>query len=66
MKVMLRETDAGALLAYVPKKDLEEEVVKQTEDGDARILTLKNGWELSVSKLDIMGLPKTVDAKRLS
>jgi nitrogen fixation protein NifT len=67
MKVMLRMNDAGTLVVYVAKKDLEEEVVKQT-DGDAgKILTLANGWELEFSELpDKSCLPLTVEAKRLS
>lgn len=67
MKVMLRQNDLGKLLVYVAKKDLEEEVVSQTTDGDAQILTLSNGWELSISGLtNPIELPKTVEAKRLA
>ena len=67
MKVMLRLNAKGHLLAYVAKKDLEEEVVHQTTEGDARILTLSNGWELSISGLeDPLRLPQTVEAKRLN
>jgi len=67
MKVMLRENSAGTLLAYVAKKDLEEEVVSHTTEDNQRILTLTNGWQLSVSGLsDPIQLPKTVDAKRLA
>lgn len=67
MKVMLRLNDAGNLVAYVAKKDLEEEVVKQT-DGDAgKVLTLANGWELEFSELPPQdSLPITVEAKRLA
>lgn len=66
MKVMLRNNDAGHLSVYVPKKDLEEEVVKQTVEGDGKILTLANGWELQFSNLtDETKLPQTFDAKRL-
>ncbi|WP_353930861.1 putative nitrogen fixation protein NifT [Okeanomitos corallinicola TIOX110] len=67
MKVMLRMNDAGTLVAYVPKKDLEEEVVKQV-DGDAgKVLTLANGWELEFSEIPPKEkLPLTVEAKRLS
>ncbi|MGJ3249067.1 MAG: putative nitrogen fixation protein NifT [Elainellaceae cyanobacterium] len=67
MKVMLRENAAGTLLVYVAKKDLEEEVVSHITEGNQRILTLTNGWQLSVSGLgDPIQLPKTVDAKRLA
>ena len=66
MKVMLRNNDEGHLSVYVPKKDLEEEVVKQTVEGDGKILTLANGWELQFSNLnDETTLPQTFDAKRL-
>ena len=67
MKVMLRMNDAGTLVAYVAKKDLEEEVVKQTDSETGKILTLANGWELEFSEFpDKSRLPLTVEAKRLS
>ena len=67
MKVMLRMNDAGTLVVYVAKKDLEEEVVKQTDSEAGKILTLANGWELEFSELpDKSCLPLTVEAKRLS
>ncbi|MBD1215385.1 MAG: putative nitrogen fixation protein NifT [Dolichospermum sp.] len=69
MKVMLRMNDVGTLVVYVAKKDLEEEVVKQTdnEEGKGKILTLANGWELEFSEIpDKSCLPLTVEAKRLS
>ncbi|MDJ0658377.1 MAG: putative nitrogen fixation protein NifT [Crocosphaera sp.] len=66
MKVMLRREDEGNLSVYVPKKDLEELVVKETVEGDGKILTLANGWELQFSNLnDDTTLPQTFDAKRL-
>jgi nitrogen fixation protein NifT len=66
MKVMLRNDENGQLSVYVPKKDLEENVVKQTVEGDGKILTLANGWELQFPNLnDETVLPKTFDAKRL-
>jgi nitrogen fixation protein NifT len=43
---MLRKNTAGHLSVYVPKKDLEEEVVEQKEGDDGKILVLTNGWEL--------------------
>jgi nitrogen fixation protein NifT len=59
--------DAGTLVVYVAKKDLEEEVVKQTDGEAGKILTLANGWELEFSELpDKSRLPLTVEAKRLS
>ncbi|MEH2164991.1 MAG: putative nitrogen fixation protein NifT [Nostoc sp.] len=66
MKVMLRMNNAGTLVVYVAKKDLEEEVVKQTDGSDGKILTLANGWELEFRDLpDAANLPQTVEAKRL-
>jgi nitrogen fixation protein NifT len=59
--------DAGTLVVYVAKKDLEEEVVKQTDSETGKILTLANGWELEFSEFpDKSRLPLTVEAKRLS
>ncbi|MDZ8055383.1 putative nitrogen fixation protein NifT [Nostoc sp. 106C] len=67
MKVMLRMNDAGHLVVYVAKKDLEEEVVKQTDGAEGKILTLANGWELEFRELpDQNSLPLTVEAKRLA
>ena len=67
MKVMLRENTGGGLLVYVAKKDLEEEVVSQTTDGANQILTLSNGWTLSIAGLtEPITLPQTVNAKRLT
>jgi nitrogen fixation protein NifT len=59
--------DAGTLVVYVAKKDLEEVVVKQTDSETGKILTLSNGWELEFSEIpDKSCLPLTVEAKRLS
>ncbi|BAZ31207.1 NifT/FixU family protein [Cylindrospermum sp. NIES-4074] len=67
MKVMLRLNDAGTLIAYVAKKDLEEEVVKQTDGEQGKVLTLANGWELEFTELpDSKSLPVTVEAKRIA
>ncbi len=66
MKVMLRRNGEGHLSVYVPKKDLEEEVVNQTTGPEGRILTLANGWQLAFKNLDDdTQLPLTLDAKRL-
>jgi len=63
---MLRMNDAGTLVVYVPKKDLEEEVVKETDGAAGKILTLANGWELEFSDFpDKSRLPFTVEGKRL-
>lgn len=66
MKVMLRRGSNGHLSVYVPKKDLEEEVVKETVGEEGKILTLANGWELAFPNLEEpLQLPQTFDAKRL-
>ncbi|MGE5656723.1 MAG: putative nitrogen fixation protein NifT [Actinomycetota bacterium] len=67
MKVMLRRTAAGQLIAYVAKKDLEEEVVSETTGPEGMIYTLANGWELAIAKFpDPLQLPTTVEAKRIA
>ncbi|NEO31954.1 MAG: putative nitrogen fixation protein NifT [Symploca sp. SIO3C6] len=67
MKVMLRNDDTGKLIAYVPKKDLEEAVVEQKQGEDGQILTLANGWILGIPNPEEPAkLPRTVEAKRLS
>jgi nitrogen fixation protein NifT len=67
MKVMLRMNDAGTLVVYVAKKDLEEEVVKQADSEQGKVLTLANGWELEFANLpESQNLPQTVEAKRLA
>ncbi|MCF4965659.1 putative nitrogen fixation protein NifT [Nostoc sp. CMAA1605] len=67
MKVMLRMDNVGNLTVYVPKKDLEEIVVKQTDGAEGKILTLANGWELEFPEIpDASNLPKTLEAKRLA
>lgn len=67
MKVMLSKNADGRLTAYVPKKDLEEEVVKETDTENGKVLTLANGWQLVFTNLpDPLQLPKTFEAKRLA
>jgi nitrogen fixation protein NifT len=67
MKVMLRKNGTGNLTVYVPKKDLEEEVVKQSDSESGKIFTLANGWELEFTDLeDPLKLPKTHEARRIS
>ncbi|MDJ0632401.1 MAG: putative nitrogen fixation protein NifT [Xenococcaceae cyanobacterium MO_188.B29] len=66
MKVMLHKNDLGHLSVYVPKKDLEEEVVEQTTTPEGKVLTLSNGWQLSFKDItDDMKLPQTLNARRL-
>lgn len=67
MKVMLRQNTAGHLIVYVPKKDLEEEVVKEEITAIGKVFTLANGWELAIPNWeDPIKLPQTIEAKRLS
>ncbi|MFY7802216.1 MAG: putative nitrogen fixation protein NifT [Limnoraphis robusta] len=66
MKVMLRQSASGNLSVYVPKKDLEEEVVEEKVGEDGKIFVLANGWELMFPKLEEpFDLPLTTEAKRL-
>jgi len=66
MRIMLHKNELGHLSVYVPKKDLEEEVVEQTDTPEGRVLTLANGWQLAFQDLaDDMKLPQTLNAKRL-
>ncbi len=67
MKVMLRNNSLGHLVVYVAKKDLEEEVIKQEDTSEGKILTLANGWELSIQSFtEPLKLPQTIEAKRLA
>lgn len=67
MKVTLHTNHDGQLMVYVPKKDLEEEVIGQVWNDGACTFTLANGWELEVSDLsDPIPTPKTVQAKRIN
>ncbi len=67
MKVMLRQNSLGHLVVYVAKKDLEEEVIHQTDSDDGKIYTLANGWELVMPLLEEpIKLPQTVEAKRIA
>ncbi|WP_413167107.1 putative nitrogen fixation protein NifT [Capilliphycus salinus ALCB114379] len=66
MKVMLRKNAAGNLSAYVPKKDLEEDVVEEKMGEDGKIFVLANGWELMFPQLEEpFDLPLTAEAKKL-
>lgn len=66
MKVMLHKNSLGHLSVYVPKKDLEEEVVEQLITSEGKVLTLANGWQLSFKGLtDNSKLPQTFNAKKL-
>ncbi|WP_338333191.1 putative nitrogen fixation protein NifT [Acetobacter sp. LMG 32666] len=66
MKVMLRRNDRG-LSVYVPKKDLEQQVIAQEKEtlwgGWVR---LKNGWVLELPSMETdTKLPITVNARRI-
>jgi nitrogen fixation protein NifT len=68
MKVMIRRNENDVLSAYVPKKDLEENIVEHDNDdlwgGN---VTLANGWVLALPEMPAdTRLPKTVEAKRVS
>ena len=68
MKVMIRRNAAGELSVYVPKKDLEEPIVSQEKpELWGGVVTLANGWELSLPAMAAdTALPVTVEARRLS
>ncbi|MER9864130.1 putative nitrogen fixation protein NifT [Mesorhizobium sp. M0185] len=67
MKVMIRRTDAG-LSAYVPKKDIEEPIIKlEKEELWGGTVTLRNGWRLLLPDLPRdTRLPITVEARKVS
>ncbi|ESX78744.1 protein fixU [Mesorhizobium sp. LSHC420B00] len=67
MKVMIRRTEAG-LSAYVPKKDLEEPIIKlEKEELWGGTVTLRNGWRLLLPDLPRdTRLPITVEARKIS
>lgn len=67
MKVMLRQNSLGHLVVYVAKKDLEEEVVKQEDTAEGKLMTLANDWQLVFTNLEEpMKLPQTVEARRVA
>ena len=67
MKVMIRKDAAGALSAYVPKKDLEEPIVSMDKpEMWGGIVTLANGWRLALPEMATdTRLPITVEARKL-
>lgn len=67
MKVMIRKDAAGALSAYVPKKDLEEPIVAmENPEMWGGTVTLANGWLLQLPEMAAgTSLPITVDARKL-
>ncbi|NES95332.1 MAG: putative nitrogen fixation protein NifT [Desertifilum sp. SIO1I2] len=67
MKVMLRRNPSGTLLVYVAKKDLEEEVISESDTDAGKHFVLANGWELLAPDLsDPLKLPQTVEMRRLA
>lgn len=64
---MIRKDAAGALSAYVPKKDLEEPIVSMDKpEMWGGIVTLGNGWQLELPALAAdTRLPITVEARKL-
>lgn len=67
MKVMIRKNAAGALSAYVAKKDLEEPIVSTDKPGLwGGTVTLANGWRLELPEMALdTRLPVTVEARKL-
>jgi nitrogen fixation protein NifT len=65
MKILLRRAAKG-LSAYVPKKDLEEQVVETEREGLwGGWIRLKNGWVLDLPEMaPETALPITVNARK--
>ena len=68
MKIMIRRDSEGVLSAYVPKKDLEEPIVKvESPDMWGGTVTLANGWVLQLPEMAAgTSLPITVEAKKVT
>ncbi|MET0387083.1 MAG: putative nitrogen fixation protein NifT [Polyangiales bacterium] len=64
MKVMIRRS-GNVLSAYVPKKDLEEQIIEtEKESLWGGWVKLKNGWVLELPEMaSETALPVTVNAK---
>ncbi|RZI42966.1 putative nitrogen fixation protein NifT [Herbaspirillum sp. HC18] len=67
MKVMIRKNAAGALSAYVAKKDLEEPIVSMEKpEMWGGLVTLANGWQLELPAMAAStSLPVTVEARKI-
>jgi probable nitrogen fixation protein FixT len=67
MKLTLRKV-GDAYEAYIPKKDMEEKVVKQdTPECWGGIITLSNGWRFQMPEMAAdTRLPITVEARKLA
>ncbi|BBF66138.1 MULTISPECIES: putative nitrogen fixation protein NifT [Acidithiobacillus] len=67
MKLMIRKNNNGALMAYVPKKDLEV-AITESEKPElwGGVVTLANGWRLELPEMPgDTRLPITIEARRL-
>ncbi len=66
MKVTIRRSGSG-LSAYVPKKDIEEPIVKVENEGLwGGFVVLRNGWRLLLPDLpEDTSLPVTVEARKI-
>ncbi|OGS90278.1 MAG: putative nitrogen fixation protein NifT [Gallionellales bacterium GWA2_60_18] len=67
MKVMIRKDRNGNVSAYVPKKDMESEIVAMSKPGMwGGEVTLANGWKLELPEMaNDTHMPITVEAKKL-
>jgi len=67
MKVMIRKSASGDFTAYVPKKDLEENIVEMEKpDMWGGTIKLSNGWVFALPEMAAdTRLPITVEARRL-
>jgi nitrogen fixation protein NifT len=67
MKVMIRKDRNGNVSAYVPKKDLESEIVSMAKPGMwGGEVTLANGWKLELPEMAAdTRMPITVEARKL-
>jgi len=68
MKVMVRKSLEGVYSVYVPKKDLEEAIVRYDKDSlFGGTVTLANGMVLELPEVPPgQGLPLTVEARKIS
>lgn len=67
MKVMIRKNSAGAMTAYIAKKDLEEPIVEMENPAMwGGVITLANGWKFALPEMAAdTRLPLTVEARKL-
>lgn len=66
MKVIISK-NRDEYSVYIPKKDMEEKVVKVDKKGNwGGTFTLSNGWQLEIPFFDQEpSLPKTMNVKRI-